>query len=163
MDRNEIEREILEACDRVSGARERYRKFNEVEDTIRSIAAFPPVAQARGYREAKEILADLVRERALSEDRLWRAVVEGAADRIAASFKQKLDDLHNAILVEQTKEIEAIELLRQLYDRVRGSAINYGDFSDLMEEIETFLDPGPDPSPRNTEGDLRLHDPEGKA
>ena len=160
MDRNELERELLELCERVAGARGRYAEQCKIEDTIRSISGYA-IPASGPYREAKELLADMVRERALSEDHLWRQLVIGCADRIAASYETKLNDLHNAARIESesaTRNVEAIELLRLMHERVKESAINYGDFEDLMSEVENFLGIAPEPeNPDETKGDLDFH------
>jgi len=158
MDQHELERELLELCDRVAGARARYKAYCDHEDVIRGVNTI----RHPELRDAKENLADIVRVQALSEDQLWRALIEGTRDRILASFQTKLDDLHKAVLVESennTREIEAVELLSHVLEALPREALQEA----LWEEIEDFMDPGADPSPRDTEGDLRFHDPEGKA
>ena len=90
MERKELERELLELCERVAGARARYKVHCDNEDTIRHVAGYLS-SEAKPYREAKELLADKVREQALSEDRLWRALIEGCVDRILESFKENQD------------------------------------------------------------------------
>jgi hypothetical protein len=153
MDRKELEREILEACERVAGARGRYAKLCQIEDTIRGVNSLAHgLGNAKPYREAKELLADLVREQALSEDRLWRALIEGTADRILDSFQEKLNDLHNALLADErpalvagmrpdalvsSREVEAIEILRQIEDRVTEGKVTIT--KEQLEEIHNLL------------------------
>lgn len=148
MDRNEIERELLEVCERVATARQRYEELNRVEDTIRGVNTLN-TAMGQTLRTAKHDLADVVRVQALEQDKLWRKLIETCAERILMSFETKLTDLHDAVVVESesgTRQVEAIELLRQLHDRVKSSAINFGDFTDLMDEVGEFLN-GPEANP----------------
>lgn len=79
----EIERILLELCERVAGARARYHEFRRVEDTILGVSSLAKgLGNAKKYREAKELLGDLIREQAMAEDHLWRKLVEGAAEEL---------------------------------------------------------------------------------
>lgn len=164
MDRKELEREILEACERVAGARARYAHHCAVEDTIRSVAGYNST-EAKPYREAKELLADKVRDQAISEDRLWRAVVEGTVDRILESFGRRedilkatfgtvSDDLHNALLVDETPkrpasdEEHAIHLVREIWNRSRQGLLGVtktmlGEIADILGEEDPNLGSNP--------------------
>lgn len=79
MNRDELEREILEVCERVASARARCREYLKDEDMIRQIST---LGIDKSYREAKHLLADRIRELAIAEDNLWREVVKGCVDRI---------------------------------------------------------------------------------
>lgn len=92
MEQKELERELMELCERVSGAKARYTAHSAVEDTIRSVSGYNS-GEAKPYREAKELLADKVREQALSEDLLWRALIIGAAQRIMEMHNHEMQVL----------------------------------------------------------------------
>lgn len=81
MTREEREQWLLLLCDRVAGAKARYKEKNDLENMIRGVNALASKEPAK-TREARELLAELVREGALSEDRLWRDLVITAAAEI---------------------------------------------------------------------------------
>lgn len=58
--------------------------------SVGSTISYTVWGSAKQIRDAKELLCGIVREQALSEDRLWHAVIEDAADRILASFQGKI-------------------------------------------------------------------------
>ncbi|HEX9430581.1 MAG TPA: hypothetical protein VF944_09405 [Candidatus Bathyarchaeia archaeon] len=71
MKQEEVETLLIELCDRVASAKARYAKLNAIEDTIRSVNSLAHgMVNSKPIRDAKELLADIVREQALSEDRL---------------------------------------------------------------------------------------------
>lgn len=79
MDARELERELLELCDRVAGARERYRKLSDTEATVRTVSTLGSTSL---MRDAKHALGDVVRTQALAEDNLWRQLVIGFANKL---------------------------------------------------------------------------------
>jgi len=108
MEQKEIEWELMKLCERVAGARARYEEQSKIEDTIRHINSLVHgLGSAKPVRDAKELLADLVRERALSEDRLWRALIEGCAERISLGGS-----------VPTSGYLEARGILEDIYTRI---------------------------------------------
>jgi hypothetical protein len=144
MDRNEIEREILDACGRVEAARARYEKLYATEDVIRNVSGYS-ANEAKAFREAKEMLAERVHQQAMDQDHLWRKVIEGAADRIYTELR-----------VAQGLVKEQRDLLKSCYNAIRERAINYGDYEDLIPDLEQTLGIEPE-NPAETKGDLDFH------
>lgn len=84
IDHKELERELLELCERVAGARARYIKLRDIQSTIGYVSGYS-AAESKQYIEAKQLLSEKLNEQAMSEDNLWRQLIIGCAERIINS------------------------------------------------------------------------------
>jgi hypothetical protein len=78
IDKPALERELLELCDRVAGARGRYSELLRQRDLVQGINSF----MNSSVRDAKQVVADQLYTAAMQEDRLWRELIVGCVTRI---------------------------------------------------------------------------------
>lgn len=162
MKQEELESELTNLCERVILARQQYQELCRVEDAVRSIDTLHTT-----LGEAKYQLADVARERALEQDKLWRTLIislarklrietEKEANQIAEEYRGQLSRAH------RDWELEATELFARVIESVPRELMGGG----IVEEIEEFLNRDSEPEdPKDTEGDIRFHEAreEGRA
>ena len=146
MKKAELEDELLAICQDFMRFSSEYETLTEVERTIRNVYSRSAEERDKLY-PARETLAEFVRNVALESNQARHTAVQRFAARILKRFEDERDN---------SREIEAVELIHRLYPHVDSAA--------LREEIDEFMLADDEPeNPRETEGDLRMHDPEGKA
>lgn len=115
MELKEIERELLELCERVATAKERYAKLCAQEDTVRSVNTL----NHPGSLRVKHDLADIVRVAALEQDTLWRRLITDCALRINSTEPDR----------------EGVALLTRVYEIVPSETLG----EELSRDIEEYV------------------------